>query len=87
MFESLDEFIDVLSVFTAQGMEPVRFRRQGTVYRVIRVSGRWHSREGSTLLHHFSVECAGGESFELSYDPRATRWSLNRAWRGGNGAR
>lgn len=82
MFETLNDAIDVLSVFTASGVEPIRFRWRGRVYRIVKVSGRWHRREGTGLLHHFSVECAGGDSFELCYDPRPPRWTLTRAWVG-----
>jgi hypothetical protein len=81
MFESAQDAIEVLSVFTASGMEPLRFRWRGSVFRVVKLTGRWQRREGSALMHHFAVECQNGESFELCFDPRSSRWSLNRAWR------
>ncbi len=81
MFENLDDPIDVLSVFTTAGVEPVRFRWRSTVFQVVKLTGHWQHREGASLLHHFAVECAGGESFELRFDPRLPGWSLTRSWR------
>ncbi len=83
MFESLNDPVDVLTVFTEGRIEPLRFRWKGRVIRVRRITGRWSRREGQSLLRYFSIEGPGAETYELFYDPRGPRWILSRAWTGG----
>jgi hypothetical protein len=80
MFESLNDPVDVLTAFVGGQLQPLRFRWQGKVYRVRKVTGRWGRREGQTQLQYFSVETARGETYELCFDHRAPRWILSRAW-------
>ena len=80
MFETLSDPIDVLSAFVDGRVRPLRFRWQGRVVRVRTVTGEWTRREGQTVLRHYSIEGAGGDSYELCYDPRGPRWILSRAW-------
>ena len=82
MFESLNDPIDVLTVFAEGGMAPLRFRWKGRVVRVKKVTGRWSRREGQSVLRYFSVEGNGSDTYELCYDPRGPRWILSRAWTG-----
>ena len=79
-FESLSDPVDVLTAFVDGRIQPLRFRWQGRVVRVRRVTGEWNRREGGTLLRYFSVEGRGEETYELCYDPRGPRWTLSRAW-------
>ena len=60
----------------------MRFRWQGRVVRVRKVTGQWSRREGQTVLRYFAVQGSGGESYELFYDPRGPIWILARAWTG-----
>lgn len=85
MFESHNDPVDVLTAFVDGKMQPLRFRWQGRVVRITRVSGEWVRREGQTLLRYFAVEGPGVETYELCFDPRGPRWLLSRAWRGGAG--
>ena len=55
-FESLNDPVDVLTAFVDGRIQPLRFRWQGRVVRVRRVTGEWNRREGSTLLRYFSIE-------------------------------
>lgn len=82
MFESLNDPVDVLTAFVDGAMRPLRFRWQGRVIRIRKVTGRWTRREGQTLVQCFSVEGGGAETYELHYDPRGARWVLSRAWTG-----
>lgn len=82
MFESLSDPVDVLTAFVEGRVRPLRFRWQGRVVRIGRVTGEWTRREGQAVLHHFAVESRSGDSFELCYDPRGPRWILSRAWTG-----
>lgn len=80
MFESLNDTVDVLSLFVDGRVRPLRFRWQGRVVRVRRVTGEWNRREGQTLVRHFAVEGDRAETYELCYDPRGPKWVLSRAW-------
>ena len=82
MFESLSDPIDVIGAFLEGRVQPLRFRWQGRVVRVRKVTGQWNRREGQTVLRYFAVESAAGESYELCYDPRGPSWILSRAWTG-----
>jgi hypothetical protein len=83
MFESLNDPVDVLGAFVDGKLRPVRFRWQGRVVRIRKVSGEWVRREGQTVLRYFAVESSGVESYELCFDPRGPRWILSRAWKNG----
>jgi hypothetical protein len=83
MFESLNDPVDVLIAFVDGKMQPLRFRWQGRVVRVRKVSGEWVRREGQTLLRYYAVEGRGADTYELCFDPRGPRWLLSRAWTGG----
>jgi len=82
MFESLNDPVDVLTAFVDGRIQPLRFRWQGRVVRVRKVTGRWTRREGMTVLQCFSVESGSADTYELCYDPRGPRWTLSRAWTG-----
>lgn len=79
-FESLSDPVDVLTAFVEGRMQPLRFRWQGRVIRVRKVTGEWSRREGSALLRYFSIESTSADTYELCYDPRVQRWILSRAW-------
>ena len=82
MFESLNDPVDVLTAYVEGRVQPLRFRWQGKVIRVNRVTGEWNRREGQAVLRYFALESDAAESFELCYDPRGPRWLLSRAWTG-----
>ena len=80
MFESLNDPVDVLTAFVDGSMRPIRFRWQGRVVRVRRVTGQWARREGQAVLRYFAVQGAKDDSYELCYDARGPSWVLSRAW-------
>ncbi len=80
MFESLDDPVDVLTAFEEGAMRPLRFRWQGRVVRVQKITGQWNRREGQAVLRYFAVQGAQDDSYELYYDSRGPRWVLSRAW-------
>lgn len=82
MFETLNDPVDVLTAFVDGRVRPLRFRWQGRVVRVRRVTGEWTRREGGSLMKYYAVEGVGAETYELCYDPRGPRWLLSRAWTG-----
>ena len=83
-FESLNDPVDVLTVFADGKVRPLRFRWQGRVIRVRKVSGEWTRREGQALLRYYAVESAPAGSYELCFDPRGPGWILSRAWPAGS---
>jgi hypothetical protein len=82
-FESLNDPVDVLTVFVDGKVKPLRFRWQGRVIRVRKVSGEWTRREGQTLLRYYAVEGAPAGTYELCFDARGPGWILSRAWPAG----
>jgi hypothetical protein len=82
MFESVSDPVDVLTAFVEGKVQPLRFRWQGRVIRVRRVTGEWTRREGQSVLRYFAIESDGAASYELCFDPRGPRWILSRAWGG-----
>ena len=82
-FESLSDPVDVLTVFADGKLKPLRFRWQGRVVRVRKVSGEWTRREGQALLRYYAVEGSPAGNYELCFDPRGPAWILSRAWPAG----
>ena len=80
MFETLQQPVDVLTVYLDGRVRPLRFRWRGKVIRVKRVTGEWTRREGSHRMTYYSVEGNGAETYELCYDPRGPSWVLCKAW-------
>src|SRR5258708_38984170 len=80
MFESLNDPVDVLTAFVDGSIRPIRFRWQGRVVRVRRVTGQWARREGQAVLRYFAVQGSRDDSYELCYDARGPSWVLSRAW-------
>ncbi len=80
MFESLNDPVDVLTAFEEGAMRPLRFRWQGRVVRVAKITGQWNRREGQAVLRYFAVQGAKDDSYELCYDARRPGWVLSRAW-------
>jgi hypothetical protein len=82
MFESMNDPVDVITAFVEGKVQPLRFRWQGRVVRVRRVTGEWNRREGQSVMRYFAVETPDADTYELCYDPRGPRWTLSRAWTG-----
>ena len=83
MFEAVNDSVDVLTAFVDGKIRPLRFRWRGRVVRVRKVTGAWTRREGATLLQCFAVEGGASDTYELTFDPRGSKWTLCRAWIGG----
>jgi hypothetical protein len=80
MLESHNDPVDVLTAYVEGRVRPLRFRWQGRVIRVCKVTGEWSRREGQNVLRFYAIEGKDAESYELCYDPRGPRWILSRAW-------
>ena len=76
MYEKLDESIAVLVLFEDGHVHPLRFRWNGQVYRIAKVTGHWIAHEGENRRHHYAALCEGSNVFEMCYDPKTAAWQL-----------
>lgn len=77
-FEDINEKIEVIAVFQAGKLRPLRFRWNGRVYKIQRVNGSWKSEQGAAYFHHYSVMSEGPDVYEISYNPQRFTWALDR---------
>ena len=80
MLEAVDRPIEVLSLFRDGRIQPLRFRWNGKVFRVRRVSGEWERLEGVGAVRYFSVLVEDRDYFELAYEVFQHRWRICRVW-------
>jgi hypothetical protein len=73
------ESIDVISIFENRTLRPAKFRYAGRVHVVEKVLYTWVTREGSFPVHHFSVETADCNPFELALNTYTMEWKLTSA--------
>ena len=84
MVETIDEPVEVLTLFRDGKVEPLRFRWRRKVVRISRVTGDWvSSRTGRDRVHYYSVLGDGSDYFELSFHTRTFQWTLTRVWMDG----
>ncbi len=75
--ESIGDAVSVVALFEPPHVfRPVRFRWNGRTCLVREVTYRWTSREGRTVLHHFSVT-DGGTLYQLTFNAETLQWSLD----------
>jgi len=77
VIEELNELIRVRADFSAAGVRPRAFKRNGRVFRIVRLNASWEDRQGTFKRYHFSVE-AEGNIYELHLDSRDMSWHLDR---------
>lgn len=80
MDQEIDQPIDVIAVFQKGSMVPVRFRWNGKVIKIARVTGRWKSSERRFRIKHFAVTDKNSQSCQLSYKERIGEWFLDKIW-------
>lgn len=76
--EEICEAVEVIAVFQAGRLAPVKFRWRNRVYKVERVNGHWATDQGATRFHHYAVMSAGTDVFELRYNERRHDWTLEK---------
>jgi hypothetical protein len=74
MDQEIDQPIDVIAVFQKGRMVPVRFRWDGRVIKIARVTGRWKTSEGKFKIRHFAVIDKNSQFCQLSYRERTGEW-------------
>jgi hypothetical protein len=80
MDQEINQPIEVMVVFQKGRMVPVRFRWNGRVIKIARVTGWWRSNEGKFRIRHYAVIDADSQFCQLSYKERTAEWFLNRIW-------
>ena len=80
MDQDINQPIDVIAVFQKGQMVPVRFRWDGRVVKIARVTGRWKTDEGIFKIKHFAVINRDSQFCQLSYKERTAEWFLDKIW-------
>ena len=80
MDQEINRPIEVIVVFQNGQMMPVRFRWNGTVTRIAKVTGRWSTNEGRFKVKHFAVIDQDSQFCQLSYKERTAEWFLDKVW-------
>ncbi len=80
MDQDINQPIDVIVVFQKGRMVPVRFRWDGKVVRIARVTGRWKTNQGTFEVKHFAVIDQDSQFCQLSYKERTAEWFLDKIW-------
>jgi len=76
--EEISESVEVIALFRAGKLSPLKFRWREKVYRVNRVNGHWAVEEGAVRFHHYAVMCEGPDVYDLAYNSRAHDWKLEK---------
>ena len=80
MIQSVQEPIEVITMFSEGRVQPLRFRWGKRVVRVSKVTGEWARSEGDSRIHYYSVLGDTSDYFELAYDARKVQWTLVKVW-------
>ncbi len=80
MDQKIDQPIEVMVVFKKRRMIPVRFKWNGRVVRIAKLTGWWKSYEGEFKIRHFGVMDQDGQFYQVSYRERTTEWFLEKIW-------
>ncbi len=80
MIEKIHEPIEVLGKFLEGKIQPLRFRWRGRVFTVSDVTGTWIKRVGEQRVHYFSLGVGTKDSYEISYAPQTSRWTLENIY-------
>ncbi len=80
MDQEIDQSIEVVAVFQNGRMIPVRFRWNGRVIKIGRVTGQWKTSQGRYRIKHYAVIDRDCQFYQLSYEERTGEWVLNKVW-------
>jgi hypothetical protein len=79
--EIVDQPVLVEARFRADGrLQPVAFKWQGHVQKVIDHGREWDESSEGTTWHCYLVRAGHNRTFELRIDEAGGRWVLARAW-------
>ena len=77
----IEEIVRVGAAFDNGKAIPVWFLWRNRRYKVQRVCFTWHSSQGVSKLHHYSVT-DGANTYELCFNATSLEWSLEKVCAG-----
>ncbi len=80
MDQEINQPIEVMAVFQKGRIIPIRFRWNGRVIRIARVTGWWRANEGGFRIRHYAVIDENSQFCQLCYKERTAEWFLNKIW-------
>jgi hypothetical protein len=80
MDQEINQPVEAMVVFEKGRMIPVRFRWNGRVIKVAKLTGWWRTNEGKFRIRHYSVMDQNAQFCQLSYNERTTEWFLDKIW-------
>ena len=83
VIEKVQESVEVLGKFAEGSIQPLRFRWRGRVFTVAEITGTWIKRVGDHREHFFSVGVGSRDYYELSFQARTSKWTLENIYTDG----
>ena len=83
VIEKVQEPVEVLGKFAEGSIQPLRFRWRGRVFTVAEITGTWIKRVGDHREHFFSVGVGSRDYYELSFQARTSKWTLENIYTDG----
>jgi len=80
MYQELGEPIEVWAVFNRGQIKPLGFKWRQRVYKIARVTQRWHSPAGKYKCRHFGIVDTQDNFFEICYREEDCSWSIAQSW-------
>jgi len=80
MYQDIEETVDVIAIFEAGRMQPIKFRWKGRSIKVKQITGVWKSDVGAHKIRYYAVLDNASNFFQLAYDEKNTSWMLNKIW-------
>lgn len=75
MLETINEPIEVIVLFRASKLIPIKFQWQGREFAVKKVNLIYNHREGTTKIYYFAVS-DGVNYFKLQFNTENLQWTL-----------
>jgi len=80
MDQEINQPVEVMVVFQKGRMVPIRFRWNGRVIKIAKLTGWWRTNEGEFRIRHFAVIDQNSQFFQLTYKERTAEWFLSKVW-------
>lgn len=80
MDQEINQPIEVVVIFQRGRMVPVRFRWNGRMIKIAKITGWWRTNQGEFRIRHYTVIDENSQFCQLSYKERTAEWFLNKIW-------
>ena len=80
MDQEINQPIEVVVIFQRGRMVPVRFRWNGRMIKIKKITGWWRTNQGEFRIRHYTVIDENSQFCQLSYRERTAEWFLNKIW-------